>query len=68
MKKKQTARRKFVVFKVFIYLGIGVSLGLTAFQLTAIYLKHKGEDLADFVQDGTAGLFDGITLNSLYYQ
>ena len=30
-------------------------------------MQHHGEALADFVQDGTAGLFDGVTLNGLYY-
>jgi len=48
MEKQQTARRKFVVFKVLIYLGIAALLGATIFQLTVIYLDHRGEDLKDF--------------------
>ena len=66
--KKHTARRKFVVFKVLIYLGIMALLGVTVSQLSVIYINHRGENLKDFLQDGTAGLFEGITLNSVFYQ
>ena len=66
--KKHSARRKFVVFKVLIYLGIMALLGVTIFQLTVIYINHRDANLKDFVQDGTEGLFEGVTLNSIFYQ
>ena len=66
--KKHTARRKFVVFKALIYLGIMALLGVTIFQLTVVYTNHRDENLKDFVRDGTEGLFEGITLNSIFYQ
>ena len=43
-------------------------LGVTIFQLTVVYTKHRDENLKDFVRDGTEGLFEGITLNSIFYQ
>ena len=68
IEKKKTAKRKFVVFKVFIYLGINVLVGVTAFQLIQIYLNHEGEKLSDFVKDGNTDIFKGFTINSICYQ
>ena len=64
--KKKTARRKFRMFKALIYLGILALLGVTITQVIVIYINHRGENLKDFVRDGTD--FDGISLNSVFYQ